>query len=536
MVKSNLDITEVHELYREGKLDEAKQGYLSILRKNPRYVEVLHALAILCARQNNIAEAIDYLTKAVEYEPNNPTLQLHLANTLKLQGLYQQAIDVLNNTLKSNPNYVPAINNLGTVYFALGNLDQAIECYNRVLKDEPAYIDAYYNLGLALTKKEKLNEAKNTFEKLLKLSPEHFAARFHLACIEMKLQKFVEAKQHFLMIEKTHPHHFETQTNLATCYLKQGLLNDAKYHYLKAIKLMPNDIQVLFNLGTLYTEQGHVDSAIQSYQKAIKIDPDFFAAHNNLGTAFLAKQHPGFALHHFQEALRLQPNNSALRYSIKVLSKNQRLLAAPADYIASLFDSYADHYEQHLLQALDYNVPILLKQNLESGTKLSPSSLDILDLGSGTGLCGEIFKTYARTLIGVDLSIKMLDVAREKNIYTDLIVEDVTQFLKTKKSIYDLIIAGDVLVYIGDLSVLFQHVSTALKPNGIFVFNTEISDATDFQMNQSGRFAHQKKYIEQLAQENNLKILNYTVAMTRQQNNQPVYGHIFSLQRYSSSR
>lgn len=47
-------------------------------------------------------------------------------------------------------------------------------------------------------------------------------------------------------------------------------------------------------------------------------------------------------------------------------------------------------------------------------------SLDVLDLGCGTGLIGSWFKDYARKLVGVDVSPTMLDMATKKGCYHEL--------------------------------------------------------------------------------------------------------------------
>ena len=357
MKKDNLDIAAVRALHQARQFDQAEAGYLALLRKNPRNIDVLHALSILYAQRENYADAINYLEKAIKYEPSNSILQLHLANVLKAQGLFNQAADILQKAIAHNPNYAPALNNLGTVLYAQGKLKDAVITYRRVIEIEPNFIDAYYNLGLAFVKLNQLDNAIETYQKLLQLSPKHFAARFHLACAYMQNENLDQALREFLFIEKTEPYHFETQSNIAACYLKKGALNKAKTHYLKALEIQ-NDPQILFNLGVIDTQLGNMDNAIQYYQKALRLNPDFFAAHNNLGTAFLAKQHVAFALHHFQEAHRLQPDNKSIQYTIQALSQNQQLLSAPSDYVKSLFDSYADHYEQHLLTALDYQLPV----------------------------------------------------------------------------------------------------------------------------------------------------------------------------------
>ncbi|WP_371440254.1 methyltransferase domain-containing protein [Candidatus Coxiella mudrowiae] len=45
----------------------------------------------------------------------------------------------------------------------------------------------------------------------------------------------------------------------------------------------------------------------------------------------------------------------------------------------------------------------------------------MLNFGCGTGLCGEYFKPLAKELIGVDLSEKILLIAKNKNIYNILL-------------------------------------------------------------------------------------------------------------------
>ena len=50
----------------------------------------------------------------------------------------------------------------------------------------------------------------------------------------------------------------------------------------------------------------------------------------------------------------------------------------------------------------------------------------------------------------------MLEVAAEKHIYDQLVKSDVLFFLANKNAEFDLIIAGDLLVYFGELRQLFS--------------------------------------------------------------------------------
>ncbi len=78
--------------------------------------------------------------------------------------------------------------------------------------------------------------------------------------------------------------------------------------------------------------------------------------------------------------------------------------------------------------------------------------LVVLDAGCGTGLCGPLLRPYASRLVGVDLSGGMLDHARRKEIYTDLVQSELTEFLAAQQRAFDVIVAADTLVYFGDLA------------------------------------------------------------------------------------
>ncbi len=528
-----LSLTDVLKQHQRGHLKAAEKGYLALLRQNPNDMAGWDSLGMLYAEQHKEKEAIACFQAIIRLQPNQPIAQLHLASTLKWFKRYAEAKKILQDTIERHPDYAPAYNNLGAMYFAEDNFSLAEMHYEKATQLVPDYIDAYYNLGLSLVKQQKLEKAVVIYQTLLTLSPHHAAARFHLACLLMRQEKLSEAIQHFLVIIQTEPHHVETQTNLATCYLKQGQFIEAKQHYTQALTLAPNDTHLLFNLGVTSAQLGELNQAIRYYQKTLQIHSEDVAAHQNLAVLLLAKQHPALALQHFQEVLRLQPDNTSIRYLVDSLLQQSKAVAAPVDYIKNLFDSYATHYESHLVTTLHYQIPDQFLEIIR-GIDAKPNSLDILDLGCGTGLCGEKLKLFASSLSGVDLSENMLAIAAEKKLYDTLACDTILSFLAGKNACYDVILAGDTLVYLGDLAPLFLSVNRALRHGGLFVFNTEIAYHPPYQANPSGRFAHHKNYLEDLATQFHFKRLQYKSTVTRRQQHQPVLGHLYVLECFHS--
>ncbi|MEQ9622785.1 class I SAM-dependent DNA methyltransferase [Coleofasciculus chthonoplastes] len=94
----------------------------------------------------------------------------------------------------------------------------------------------------------------------------------------------------------------------------------------------------------------------------------------------------------------------------------------------------------------------------------------ILDLGCGTGLAGQALREQGyQTIIGVDISGKSLDIARDKHIYTALYKADIQQELPFQDNEFDGIICTAVLTNMETSNVLYEF-CRVVKPGGYLVF------------------------------------------------------------------
>ena len=98
-------------------------------------------------------------------------------------------------------------------------------------------------------------------------------------------------------------------------------------------------------------------------------------------------------------------------------------------YVQQSFDSFAASFESKLAK-LAYRAPALVSAMLDDAGLEASRSLDVLDAGCGTGLCGPLIAPYARRLTGVDLSAGMLAQAKEKNVYDELLQTELTEYLR----------------------------------------------------------------------------------------------------------
>jgi predicted TPR repeat methyltransferase len=188
----------------------------------------------------------------------------------------------------------------------------------------------------------------------------------------------------------------------------------------------------------------------------------------SLGTA------PDASLQCFKRVLEFEPDN-ALAQHLLAARTDANVERDPSGYIRSLFDSYAGTFDQHL-KGLDYTTPQrLMVEILAARDGATP--WDSLDLGCGTGLFGAEIASRSRRLVGVDVSAKMIERARELNLYTELRCTDLLTALESEASeSYDVVAAADVFVYVGKLDSIVPAVRNVLRRDGIFAFSAEAAE------------------------------------------------------------
>ncbi len=146
-----------------------------------------------------------------------------------------------------------------------------------------------------------------------------------------------------------------------------------------------------------------------------------------------------------------------------------------------------------------YRAPDLVTGMLAVAGIEPSKSLDVLDAGCGTGLCGPLVAPYARRLVGVDLSARMLAQARAKAVYDDLFKVELTTYLRDNAGAFDVIVSADTLVYFGALEGVAEASADALRPGGRLIFTVE--EATDdgpatYCIKHHGRYNHHAAYVE----------------------------------------
>jgi predicted TPR repeat methyltransferase len=207
---------------------------------------------------------------------------------------------------------------------------------------------------------------------------------------------------------------------------------------------------------------------------------------------------PEDAIVSLRRAKELSPQSSVVTHLLDSLNGTAPA-RAPDGYVNWLFNTYAAGFDRHLAR-LGYQGPEMLRRITERAGWVADGSRNILDLGCGTGLSGLPFVPYASRLEGIDLSVGMLAQAQRRGIYAELYHGEIHAVLDTLPAAgHDTVIAGDTLIYIGDLSPLLGLVCDRLKPGGNFIFTVETGE-DGFSLAQTGRYQHADDYLRSCAE------------------------------------
>lgn len=407
----------------------------------------------------------------LKQNPDSSGYRARRAEMAYAAGDAARAIELLRPVLETDPENVQLLKVRGSARARRGDIEGALDDASLAVTLAPNDPEATYLLGSVLYGCKRHEEAVLCFGEAVRQDPTAKGYLLALADGFIALQKWQAAEELLnAVIAEAPATSFVPYSMLARVYLKQRYPGKA--------------VNLLEDAG----RQGFNDS--EYYQQ--------------LGNAYITAKETEKAISAFEAVIRLEPENTYARHLLAA-SRGQATEMATDSYAIQLFDSYANDFDEHLVE-LKYRVPGLLRRTLEQlypdvGQEADKEKLGrILDLGCGTGLVGVVLSDIiGGPLKGVDISPKMVSKTQEKKIYDELQTADILEALQQDEESYDLVIAADVFCYFGQLEQLFTDVRARLFPGGVFLFSVEtLHDDTEqlYSLSSSGRYQHRKSYVE----------------------------------------
>jgi predicted TPR repeat methyltransferase len=404
------------------------------------------------------------------------TLDEAVAVALALQQAEQWAAaeEIYRTILEAAPDHADALHFSGVLAHQCGRSDDAVALIEHSLELEPERADWYSNLGIVQQERLKLDEAIAAYERAIARDPRHANAHSNLGVVLRARGEAAEAEQAYRAAIDIDPEHSDAYHNLGVLLNAQKRPGEAALCFSKVITLRPKDPEARRLLALAHCTLGEIEKAVEIFQEWLEEDPD----------------------------------DPVARHMLAACSGRDVPPRASDAFVEKTFDSFASSFDSKLAQ-LSYRAPALVTEMLKRSHAAPSRSLDVLDAGCGTGLCGVLLAPYARRLVGVDLSEGMLAQARQRRVYDDLVKCELTAYLADCNETFDLIVSADTLVYFGTLEAVVTASDRALRPGGRLIFTVEELVGADhyagYSLGTSGRYRHAREHIHAAMAETTLR-------------------------------
>jgi predicted TPR repeat methyltransferase len=279
----------------------------------------------------------------------------------------------------------------------------------------------------------------------------------------------------------------------------------------------------LLKLTKRLREQGKVQTAHICGKRAMELDPNQSEGWYDVGeiAQCLGKRDEAKAA--YRKYLDTHPDDGEIEHLLIALNDEAPPERASDRAIQHIYKNFAASYESRMLEDLKYAGPQRMIEAVDSviGGK---TGMAVLDLGCGSGLAGITFRPRAASLIGVDLSPDMIELARARNLYDRLEVGEITDWLNTSDTAFDLIVSTDCIIYFGDLTGIIAAAAARLRPGGIFAFSTELGKRAPFHLTDTGRYNHHPTHVREVAEKSGLQLACINEAFLRMEYGEDVMG------------
>ncbi|PTT91564.1 hypothetical protein DBR42_03570 [Pelomonas sp. HMWF004] len=416
---------------------------------------------------------------------------------LAAEKLYRKLVEV-------RPDDPNPLHFLGVLLHQGGQSEEALALIDRSLALDPAVASWHNNRGNVLLLLQRADEARAAYERCRELEPGNPAVANNLACLLRALGEMASAEALFRELLAREPKFADAHTNFANLLATTGRVQEGMRHFATSLELQPGDARANRMMGMIYANAGQLDKAAEAFRRWMAAEPD----------------------------------NPQPRHHLAAVTGQNAPERAPDAYVSSLFDAFSRSFDERLA-FLEYRAPSLVGELLQ---RLQPQPLGdqrVLDAGCGTGLCAPFLAPYARELIGVDLSSGMLDKARERGGYHQLVQAELVAYLAAQPGGFQLVTCADTFCYFGRLDEALAAAADALQPGGQFIFTVEAladdgPDATEYRLLHNGRYAHTRGYVERCLRAAGLAGVALESVVLRREVGEPVTGWLVAAQRSPS--
>jgi predicted TPR repeat methyltransferase len=382
----------------------------------------------------------------------------------------------------------------------------------------------------------RLAEAEVGYRRVLRKQPNDPGALYGLGLLHFHQGAVGTALEHISQSLKVAPGNGRAWNTLGSMYMSMGRASEAKNAYDQATQAAPTLSEAWYNLAICQRKEGDIDGAVGSLYAATACDSPHAQAFDALASLLYQEGRESESAEVYRLWATNAPDNAKAHHMYAASTGDVTPDRASDAYLRAHFDAAAGSFDVNLknLRYRSHEAVAAALANI-ARDRAAGSFEAVLDAGCGTGLCGPHLRPSCRRLVGVDLSPKMIDQARERSIaqsprlpvYDELVVAELCAFMRSRANTFDAIACADTLVYFGALEDPLASAHTCLRAAGTFIFTVEESadgDHADHRLTITGRYQHRETYVRRVLDTQGLRVESLSRTPLREERGQTVAG------------
>jgi len=219
---------------RERLINQAIEELKIALMIREDDVNATVALGMAYLQVRNREEALKYLNKTIELDPNNTraltNLGLYYSEQAKIDEnneLYRKAVEYFEKVLEVDPGNINVLQRLAFSYDELGETEKAIQAYDEAIEAFPDNADLYFNKAASLYRMDRKDEAIELFNRVIEMNPEDEDALLNIGQIYTELENFEEARPVLEKVIELNPENKTAWEFLVMVYTRLGNMEEA---------------------------------------------------------------------------------------------------------------------------------------------------------------------------------------------------------------------------------------------------------------------------------------------------------------------
>jgi tetratricopeptide (TPR) repeat protein len=283
--------------------------HLDLLReKQPNTPETHAAWSNYYFAQDNLAEAMQEMQKAIDADPTRPDSYLGMAMLQMRANLPDQAGNNFKQAAQVAPKSMNAQLALGGFYQSRNQIPEAEQQFRKAISTDPKDPAPRAALVRLMIAEGKRGDAETLLKETKAALPNNSEGYRMLGDFYFATGDLDKATAEYGSLFNDHPRDPQVKKNYIQLLILKNRLDEATKLNDPILKASPRDVDALVYRGQIQLRQGNAGGAVESLQDALRNDPNNAVAHYQLGIAFDQQHDDDRAEAEWHEAVRLKPD------------------------------------------------------------------------------------------------------------------------------------------------------------------------------------------------------------------------------------